>query len=405
MTWSERFHHVFFPLACLRVDCKMWAEALGQALPLPPPLSTLTRSARCRLQGEEGRRAVHSVQQGPHHRLQEVRTPVHAAALRCVPAEGEAAGTKSVTELRRVRLDRSKVNQYENTSLIKIENVNAKEDVDFYLGKKCAALPTHTQDLRPGPGREKEARLARICAGVKVPADRSPPLGSDVQRVGQQPRRVAHCCAAAVWVGRTSVPCRTATRRHSRALLRPELWKLHPNGRQSGGLVIATWAAAAAWLSARSSAAPPPRPRHRHGRAAVWGRPVMRRQLAGGQGRFCASVPSAGQGGGVVDRVTVRTPLALAACRPQPAARSQGCVHLQGEEGDQGDQVPLDLGEGLPGARQQRPCALQVPQEPAALLDRWPVPHHAVPVAHLSARGAQLGLGAPPSCSSAVVDC
>jgi len=35
---------------------------------------------------------------------------------------------------------RSKANQYENTSLIKIENVNQKSDVDFYLGKRC--VPT-----------------------------------------------------------------------------------------------------------------------------------------------------------------------------------------------------------------------------------------------------------------------
>ena len=33
---------------------------------------------------------------------------------------------------------RSKVNQYENKSLIKIEHVNSKADTDFYLGKRCA---------------------------------------------------------------------------------------------------------------------------------------------------------------------------------------------------------------------------------------------------------------------------
>jgi large subunit ribosomal protein L35Ae len=35
---------------------------------------------------------------------------------------------------------RSKVNQYENTSLIKLEGVTAKEEVEFYLGKKLCYI-------------------------------------------------------------------------------------------------------------------------------------------------------------------------------------------------------------------------------------------------------------------------
>lgn len=60
-------------------------------------------------------------------------------------------------------------------------------------------------------------------------------------------------------------------------------------------------------------------------------------------------------------------------------SRPQRRLHLQGEEGDQQQQVPLHLGQGLPPARQQWRRACQVPQEPAAERDRWPVPRDALP--------------------------
>mmetsp|Transcript_4820 Transcript_4820/g.12717 ORF Transcript_4820/g.12717 Transcript_4820/m.12717 type:complete len:219 (+) Transcript_4820:369-1025(+) len=89
-------------------------------------------------------------------------------------------------------------------------------------------------------------------------------------------------------------------------------------------------------------------------------------------------------------------PCAVCSPAPPPALAprcpAQGGVHLQGQEGDQGEQIPLDLGQGLPAARQQRPCALPLPQESAAQLHRRPVPCDALPVARVSADGDRLSV-------------
>ena len=79
----------------------------------------------------------------------------------------------------------------------------------------------------------------------------------------------------------------------------------------------------------------------------------------------------------------------------------QHCLHLQGQKGAQQLQVSGDLGEGVPRARQQRRRARQVPQEPAAVLHLRPVPHHALPVAHLSVPTLGAARIRPRQCNAA----
>ena len=82
---------------------------------------------------------MHAVQQGPHPWIQAVRSTFCLNSATALCAGLQVASRERGCSAGPVRLrDRSKVNQYENTSLIKIEHVNAKSDVDFYLGKKCA---------------------------------------------------------------------------------------------------------------------------------------------------------------------------------------------------------------------------------------------------------------------------
>ena len=90
---------------------------------------------------------MHALQQGPHPRLQAVR--LHPAWPDS--ASGSLADylstCQSLTLLPSGR--RSKVNQYENKSLIKIEHVNDKVDTDFYMGKRYAPAPPRLNSSRP----------------------------------------------------------------------------------------------------------------------------------------------------------------------------------------------------------------------------------------------------------------
>merc|ERR1712146_814257 len=61
----------------------------------------------------------------------------HAASA-MVKRKGEPSTLYSKARI--LGYKRSKVNQYENTSLLKIENVNQRSDVDFYQGKKVVYI-------------------------------------------------------------------------------------------------------------------------------------------------------------------------------------------------------------------------------------------------------------------------
>jgi len=61
-------------------------------------------------------------------------------------------------------------------------------------------------------------------------------------------------------------------------------------------------------------------------------------------------------------------------------------VHLQGEARGRWQQVPRDLGQGLPASRKQRCGAREVRKEPASEVDWRPRSRHALPEPSLSAR-------------------
>merc|ERR1712056_117219 len=67
---------------------------------------------------------------------------LHAATLRASSGFKMVADSHCRLYVRGLVLGfkRARTNQYEHTSLIQLENVNAREDVDFYKGKKLAYI-------------------------------------------------------------------------------------------------------------------------------------------------------------------------------------------------------------------------------------------------------------------------
>ena len=70
------------------------------------------------------------------------------------------------------------MNQYENQSLIKIENVNSKCDTEFYMGKRCALVAGRGREGRGGEGAVR-------CALLLPPSQRRRMWGKCGERQGE----------------------------------------------------------------------------------------------------------------------------------------------------------------------------------------------------------------------------
>ena len=133
---------------------------------------------------------MHALQQGPHPRLQAVRLHPAWPVSASVSLADYLSTCQSLTPLRSGR--RSKVNQYENKSLIKIEHVNDKVDTDFYMGKRYAPAPPILNSSRPSSqvSRWMTAHRSKRAAAAAL--------------VGSARAALARGCGTNPWLPRTT---------------------------------------------------------------------------------------------------------------------------------------------------------------------------------------------------------